>query len=111
MLKKGNVVRITFSDTETTLLQKLGIEYILGGMNLSRIQVLHFRNWSLFWKVVGKSVTEAASPIVCPFAFTYLNSALVIITSSYIKYTFIGFFCFLLTEKITLLQFFMVIRI
>ena len=42
-----------------------------------------------FWKVVGKSVTEAASPIVCTFAFTYLNSAHVIITSSYVKYRFI----------------------
>ena len=34
------------------------------------MQVLHFRNCSLFWKGVGKSVTEAASPIVCPFNFT-----------------------------------------
>ena len=43
----------------------------------------------LFWKVVGKSVTEAASPIVCTFAFTYLNSAHVIIMSSYVNYMFI----------------------
>ena len=85
-----------------------GIGSILGGMNLSRIQVLHFRNWSLFRKVVGKSVIEAASPIVCPFAFTYLNSAHVIITSSYIEYRFI---IVTVIQKITLLQFFMVIRI
>ena len=34
-------------------------------------------------------MTEAASPIVCTFAFTYLNSAHVIIMSSYVKYRFI----------------------
>ena len=85
-----------------------GIGSILGVMNLSRIQVLHCRNWSLFWKVVGKRVTEAASSIVCPFTFTYLNSAHVIITSSYIRYRFI---IVTVIQKITLLQFFMVNRI
>ena len=32
------------------------------------VQVLQFRNWVLFWKDLWKNVTEAASPIVCPFA-------------------------------------------
>ena len=48
-------------------------------------------------------MTEAASPIVCPFAFTYLNSAHVIITFSDIKYRFI---IVTVIQKITLLQFF-----
>ena len=51
---------------------------------------------------------EAASPIVCPFAFTYLNSAHVIIMSSYMKYRFIKV---TVIQEITLSQFFMVIRI
>ena len=48
-------------------------------------------------------MTEAASAIVCSFAFTYLNSAHVIITSSDIKYWFI---IVAVIQKITLLHFF-----
>ena len=64
---------LTLCDFVFTPLQNrapFGIGSILGGKNLFGIQALHFMNWSLFWKGVGKSVTEAASPIVCPFAFT-----------------------------------------
>ena len=107
LCKGGSLYDFVFTPLQNRA--PFGIGSILGGTNLSPIQVLLFRNWSLFWKVVGKSVTEAVSPIVCPFAFTYLNSAHVIITFSYIKYRFI--IIVTVIQKITLIQFFMVIRI
>ena len=55
-----------------------------GAKGLCPRSAFDFRNWSVFWKGVGKSLTEAES-IVCPFAFTYLNSAHVIIMSSQVQ--------------------------
>ena len=51
---------------------------ILEGKNLSRAASSTLQELVPILEGLMENVTETASPIVCPFAFTYLNSAYVI---------------------------------